>query len=120
MKKLALITLLLTVSTSYGFTTKRVYECGVIEVYDTITLESSLMPDGNRSFSATSDRYENLEEANCKDLNETWKNYGDDTCYANDKALFSYMGSGKIAMLRDWDKNNMIQFTFCKLTQDIQ
>jgi len=91
MKVLITMILLMTVSSSYGFSTTQIFKCGNSHnEYDTVTVKSSLMPNGTRSFSGFSEVYGKLQKEACEDLHGTWGNYGSENCYVNEQVLFSH------------------------------
>lgn len=99
---------------SHAYTTKEIFEC---QNGDLVTVKSSLMPNGERAYSAVSKEYEKLAKQECEELNEKWQSYGSENCYANDKALFTHFGA--LGMLK-FQVEGVIRFTLCESVEKIQ
>ncbi len=114
MKLLLSLSILLSVSSVYAFSTVDTFSC-----YngDTIEVRSSLMPNGQRLAKTQSAKFGALSSTACKNVESEWKNFGTENCFFNQNALFSYYqetGTLKFKV------NEQIMFTICRLVNSIQ
>lgn len=100
---------------SHAFTKKNVYTCMNGEK---VTVQSSLMPDGDRFLSAYTST-ENLKSVACEDIADEWSSYGSENCYVGEQTLFSHYEPGHTGMLK-LKVDGQIYFTVCEQTESIQ
>lgn len=81
-----------------------------------IQVRSALAPNGQRFFSARSEKLGGLERVQCEELHDQWQNYGSKNCYVNDDYLFSYIGEMEVL---NFHIDGMRYFSLCILVEEI-